>query len=291
MTELGEVLELLEIEQLEPDLYRGYHPQERPMRVFGGHALAQSLKAANLTVAEGRLPHSLHAYFIRAGVSTTPILFRVARLRDGGTFSVRRVSAIQGGEVIFEMVTSSCPPSQPAGDARPMPQVPLPDTLPTLQERLADYVDELDGWWVRQRPFDMRHVGEPPRVAIDGPGAGSTTSQLWTRPLGNVPNDPLTHFCLLAYLSDMSLLEPVMISHRRTTAGPGSISSLDHAMWFHRVPNVDDWLLYDQQELTSSEQRGLAAGYLYQSDGALIGTVTQEAYLSPHNLNLWATAR
>lgn len=287
MTDLQEVLALLELERLEPDTFRGPQPTARVPRVFGGQVLAQALRAADLTVPSGRSPNSLHCYFIRAGDPSTPILFKVARLRDGRSFSARRVSAVQHGEVILEMVTSSCVPVEDRSFQRDMPSVPGPDRLAPVQEQLEPYADELDGWWVRQRPFDMRYVGTPPRVALDHPGEFESASQIWLRPVGPVPDEPIISYCLLAYVSDMTLLDSVMLVHRRTTLGPGSVASLDHAMWFHHTPDLGDWLLYDQHSPGGAERRGLASGYLHQSDGRLVCTVAQEGYLSPSAPRNW----
>lgn len=291
MTDLAEVLALLELEPLEPNTFRGPQLEVGSPRVFGGQVLAQALMAANLTVPTGRLPHSLHAYFIRPGDSSIPIVFKVALLRDGGAFSARRVSAIQKGEVILELITSSCVAMDDLAFQRAMPVVAPAESLAPIQEQLAQYAHELGGWWVRPRPFDMRYIGLPPRAALDHAEPFEPASQLWLRPQGLVPDDPILSYCLLAYVSDMTLLDSVMLVHRRTTLGPGSVASLDHAIWFHRTPRLDDWLLYDQHSPGGASRRGLASGHVHQSDGRLVCTVSQEGYLSPTAPRNWAGPR
>ena len=291
MTDLSEVLGLLDLEELEPDTFRGGQPSARVPRVYGGQVLAQALKAAHLTVPPGRLPHSLHAYFIRPGDSSIPMVFKVAVLRDGGSISSRRVSAVQRGDVILEMSTSFCQGSDELSFQREMPVVPSAESLVPIQDQLASYAQELDGWWVRPRPFDMRYVGVPPRMALDEPGEHVPASQLWVRPLGPAPEDPIDSYCLLAYVSDTTLLDSVMIMQRRTTLGPGSVASLDHSMWFHGPPDLGGWLLYDQHSPVSAARRGLASGHVYQSDGRLVCSVTQEAWMSPSAPRNWAGPR
>lgn len=291
MTDLAEALALLDLETLTPTTFRGAQLEARRPRMFGGQVLAQALVAANLTVPAGRLPNSLHAYFIRPGDSTIPIVFKVALLRDGGAFSARRVSALQNDEVILELVTSSCVAMEDLAFQRPMPVAPPAESLAPIQEQLAPYADELDGWWVRPRPFDMRYIGLPPRAALDHPEPAEPSSQIWLRPRGPVPDDPILSYWLLAYISDTTLLDSVMLVHGRTTMGRGSVASLDHAIWFHHTPQLDDWLLYDQHSPGGASRRGPACGHMHQSDGRLVCTVSQEGYLSPTAPRNWTGPR
>lgn len=292
MTDLAEVIALLDLDEVGPDLFRGRHPEAKPPRAFGGQVMSQALMAAGATVSTDRLPHSLHCYFIRGGRTTLPTFFRVTRVRDGGSLSVRRVSAVQGDETIFEMTASFITDFGPTSESRVDLGAPDPNGLQTVQERLAAYADEMDGWWVRERPFDVRPVGPPPRAALDEPaGAPPGSSQMWLRAAGSVPRTPLLQRCLLAYASDLTLLEPVLIAHRRTTLGPGSIASLDHAMWFHRTPDMEEWLFYEAEVLGEAPRRGLCGGRFTTEDGLLVATVSQEGYLSPHSPSDWAGPR
>ncbi len=241
-----------------------------------------------------RPPHSLHAYFVRPGHSRTPLVYKVVRLRDGGSLSVRRVSAVQDGEVICEITCSFAEPGEAVSPRWEAPVVPGPDGLPDMSARLAAYADELEGWWVRERPFDMRPLDPPPRAALDELDDGAVRdprSRLWLRADGPVPDDALLQTSLLAYVSDMTLLEPVLVARRTTTLGPGSVASLDHAMWFHRMPDVADWHLYDRRMAGEAERRGLASGQLFNRAGDLVATVYQEGYLSPHEPRPWAGPR
>ena len=294
MTDLAEVVELLEVEQLDAGLFRGSQPEARPPRVFGGQVLAQGLRAAGRTVPDGRLPHSLHAYFIRPGHCRTLIVYDVSRLRDGGSLSVRRVSAIQDGEVICDITCSFAEPREAVAPRWEAPVVDGPDELPDVAARLSAYAAELDGWWVRERPFDMRPLDPPPRAALDeldAPAVIDPVSRLWLRADGPVPDDALLHTCLLTYASDMILLEPVLVARRTTTLGPGSVASLDHAMWFHRTPDIAEWHLYDRRVVGEAARRGLASGRLFTRAGDLVVTVNQEGYLSPHDPRDWAGPR
>ena len=242
----------------------------------------------------GRLPHSLHGYFIRPGHCRTPIDYEVSRLRDGGSLSVRRVSAVQDGEVICEITCSFAEPWEAVSPRWEAPPVEAPDELPDTAARLESYADELEGWWVRERPFDMRPLDPPPRAALDELDDAEITdpvSRLWLRADGPVPDDPLLHTCLLAYASDMTLLEPVLVARRTTTLGPGSVASLDHAMWFHRTPDIANWHLYDRRMVGEAARRGLASGRLFTRAGDLVATVHQEGYLSPRDPRHWEGLR
>ncbi len=287
-------MRLLDVERLDSALFRGHQPEARPPRVFGGQVLAQGLRAAGRTVSGGRLPHSLHAYFIRPGHCRSPIVYDVASLRDGGSLSVRRVTAIQDGAVICEATCSFAEPGDLPAARWEAPVVQAPEALPTVAARLASYADELDGWWVRKRPFDLRPLDAPPRAALDELDDAEVTdpvTRLWLRADGAVPDDALLHSCLLAYASDMTLLEPVLVARRTTTLGPGSVASLDHAMWFHRTPDIAGWHLYDRRMVGEAARRGLAAGRLFDRAGNLVATVNQEGYLSPHDPRHWAGPR
>ncbi|MDX6231845.1 MAG: acyl-CoA thioesterase [Nocardioidaceae bacterium] len=275
-----EVVGLLDLEQAEDDRFVGGHPSSRPPRVFGGQVLAQALCAAGRTAPADRVVHSLHAYFLAAGTSDSDITFEVERLRDGRSISARRVVAHQGKAPIFELLASFGQPSEASDRGVRDVGVESPESLQSLRERLEPFAAEHGGWWVRPRAFDLRYVDLHPREVMDRPGSPQRRSRVWMKSRGAVPDDRLTRACLLAYLSDMTLLEPVMIGAGRTTLGPGSIASLDHAMWFHRDVGPSEWLLYDRSLVHLSAHRGLASGQMLTVDGALVCTVAQEGHLS-----------
>jgi acyl-CoA thioesterase-2 len=279
---LDELIDLLDLEPLEVDLYRGFSPHEERLRVFGGQVAAQSLVAAGRTVADGRgverPVHSLHAYFLRPGDPKIPILYQVDRIRDGRSFTTRRVAAIQRGEAIFHLSASFHVPEDGVSHQEQMPNVPDPETLPTWAEAMAPYADVLGEHLHRPRPIDVRHIGEPIRTT---PAAGTPrppTHRMWLRADGRVPADPLLHTCLVAYASDMTLLDTVMLPHGLIWK-EGVQVSLDHAMWFHRPFRADEWLLYDQRSPTASGALGLATGTLFTREGALAVSVVQEGLL------------
>jgi acyl-CoA thioesterase-2 len=278
---LDDLVDLLDLETLEVNLYRGISPPEERLRVFGGQVAAQALIAAGRTVEGGtgteRPVHSLHAYFLRPGDPKIPIVYQVDRIRDGKSFTTRRVAAIQRGEAIFHLSASFHRPEEGVSHQQPMPQVPDPEILPTWGELMAPYADQLGPWLTRPRPIDVRHVGMPLRLAPDAPPR-PPVHQMWFRADGKVPDEPLLHACLVAYASDMTLLDTIMAPHGLIWS-PGAQVSLDHAMWFHRPFRADEWLLYDQRSPTAAGARGLATGTIYTREGALAVSVVQEGLL------------
>ncbi len=278
---LDELLDLLDLEVLEVDLYRGVSPHEERLRVFGGQVAAQSLVAAGRTVADGRgvdrPVHSLHAYFLRPGDPKIPILYQVDRIRDGKSFTTRRVAAIQRGEPIFHLSASFHVNEAGVSHQEPMPEVPDPETLPTWSEAIAPYAEELGQLLDRPHPIDVRHIGPPIRSSREA-SPRAPSHRMWLRADGLVPDDPLLHACLAAYASDMTLLDTVMLPHGLIWTD-GTQVSLDHAMWFHRPFRVDEWLLYDQHSPTAASARGLATGTIFTRDGRLAVSVVQEGLL------------
>ncbi|MGH9060092.1 MAG: acyl-CoA thioesterase, partial [Acidimicrobiales bacterium] len=237
---LTELLELLDLEPIEVDLFRGLSPDEWRQRVFGGQVAGQALVAAGRTVEAERAVHSLHAYFLRPGDPSVPILYQVDRLHDGRSFAARRVVAIQHGAAIFSLSASFQVHEVGIDHQLPMPDAPDPQSLPTFAEVMAPYAERLGDWYSRPRPIDQRFVGRPLRAKGDGPrqpraegdGTGEPRQQVWIRADGALPDDPLLHACVVAYASDMSLLDSVMLPHGiswddRRVVG----ASLDHAMW------------------------------------------------------------
>jgi acyl-CoA thioesterase-2 len=279
-TPLDRLVELLDLETIEVDIFRGRQPTESLQRVFGGQVAGQALVAAGRTVPSDRPVHSLHAYFLRPGDPSVPIVYEVDRIRDGRSFTTRRVVAIQHGKPIFNMSASFQVVEEGLEHARPMPDVPDPETLQTIQERMAAYSDELGGWFSRPRPIDIRYVTDPPRVIRDREQTREPRSQVWMRADGKLPDDPLLHVCAVAFASDMTLLDSTLLSHGLAMGkDPVMLASLDHAMWFHRPFRADEWFLYDQDSPATTGGRGLARGEIYTHDGRLAVSVVQEGLI------------
>lgn len=274
---LDALVALLDLERLEDNLFRGVTPALSPTRIFGGQVAAQALIAAGRTVPADRSVHSLHAYFLRPGDPLVPIVFDVERVRDGGSFTTRRVRAIQHGQPIFTMSASFQIVEPGVDHATPLPDVPAPESLPTYAERLAPVRDQMSVWGRLPRPFDVRYVNAPPwESRLAGPRPGEH-NQVWFRADGTLPDDPLLHVCVLAYLSDLTLLDSVLASHGLANGFDRlQLASLDHAMWFHRPLRVDEWVLYDTESPSASGARGFAMGHFFAADGRMLCTVVQE---------------
>ena len=275
-TPLDRLVDLLDLEKIEENIYRGKQATEALQRVFGGQVAGQALVAAGRTVPEDRPVHSLHAYFLRPGDPSIPIVYEVDRIRDGRSFTTRRVVGVQRGKAIFNLQASFQLVEQGLEHAAPMPDVPAPEGLATLSELMQPYAAEFDGWYTRPRPIDVRYVGDPPRVAKDK-GDQRPSSQVWMRADGRLPDDPLLHVCAVTFASDMTLLDSTLLAHGRAW-GTGDVvgASLDHAMWFHRPFRADEWFLYDQESPWTGAGRGLARGSFYTRDGQLVASVVQE---------------
>jgi acyl-CoA thioesterase-2 len=282
---LDDLLDLLELEALEVNLFRGVSPDEDQQRVFGGQVAAQALVAAGRTVEGDRPVHSLHAYFLRPGDPNIPIVFEVDRIRDGRSFTTRRVVAIQHGKAIFNLAASFQVVEPGPDHAMEMPDVPAPDELPTFRERLEPYLprfgpDMLE-WLVRERPIDARPVDDPHWLE---PAPRQPAQDVWIKANGRLPDDPLLHACVVAYASDLSLLDTATLPHAIGYDGAHMMASLDHAMWFHRPFRADEWLLYHQMSPSASGARGIALGHVFRDDGVLAITVIQEGLLRPMNV-------
>lgn len=277
---LDSLIAILLLEKLEENLYRGRSPEKSPLRVFGGQVAAQSLTAAGRTVPDDRYVHSLHAYFLRPGDPSTPIVYEVERTRDGSSFTTRRVTAIQRGKPIFAMSASFQVDELGIEHAIAMPDVPEPDACPGYAQVLGPYRDQISVWADLPRPFDVRYATESPWAARqNGPHPGAVT-QAWFRADGQLPDDRLLHTCLLAYMSDLTLLDSALISHG-LAAGVDRVqlASLDHAMWFHRPIVMDDWVLYQTSSPSASGARGLCTGTFFDRRGAMLATVVQEGLM------------
>jgi acyl-CoA thioesterase-2 len=281
-TAVAELLTILDLEKIEENIFRGRSPEVGWQRVFGGLVVAQALVASARTV-EGRAPHSLHGYFLLPGDPLAPIVYEVDRLRDGKSFTTRRCNAIQHGRAIFSLSASFQIDEQGLEHAVAMPDVPLPETLPSEAEMMEKFgsimPDPVRRWFASDRPIETRPV-DPSRYVRHDPGA--PVQDVWLRAAGPLPDDPAIHRAVLAYLSDMTLLDTALIAHGHNVFDSRlQIASLDHALWFHRPFRADEWLLYVQDSPNSSGARGLTRGLLFSRDGRLIASAMQEGLMRP----------
>ncbi len=265
------LLDILDLETLDVDLYRGASPDTERQRVFGGQVAGQALVAAGRTVDEERHVHSLHAYFLRPGDPTEPIIYHADRIRDGGSFTTRRVVAAQRGQPIFHLSASFHRVEDGFEHQRPMPDAPPPDSLASVTvDRLEPGTET--GYIAGYSAIDLRPVPDT--------DAWSRREQAWFRITEHLPDQPLAHVCAAAYASDLTLLGTAVRPHDTSSAKVQG-ASLDHAMWFHRPFRADEWLLYDRESPSASGARGLAIGYLYTAEGRLVATVVQEGLMRP----------
>jgi acyl-CoA thioesterase II len=279
--ETENLTETLQLERIEVNLFRGTTADNAPGRIFGGQVIGQSLLAAYETV-EDRICHSLHCYFIRPGDPTAPIVFEVDRSRDGGSFTTRRVIAIQHGQQIFNLAASFMAHEEGYEHQAPMPAaVPwadLPDEAEMQKAAMKDAPEEARRWLSRPRPIEMRSVDG--RSYFQGGGAKDPASQSWMRAREPIGADQHMHQVIMAYASDMNLLSTAMRPHGVHWHTPGFQSaSLDHAMWFHRPINFNDWHLYAQDSPSASGGRGFIRGSIFAADGALVASVAQEGLI------------
>lgn len=267
------------------DTFRAGPRHRVPERSFGGAVVAQSLLAAGATVAPDRPVHSLHAYFLRAGEASAPTDLRVERVRDGGSYSTRRVTAEQSGRAILEL-TASFQVAEP-GFTHQVPQLnaPGPESLPTAQEAAVDVPGPLREWFdalPRRHPFDIRFDGELPRVAAARGEAAPPSQRFWMRSLEPLPDEPLVHAAALAYASDMLMLSTSLAPHARAVGAPDvAAASLDHAVWLHRPVRADEWLCFEQESPWAAGGRCLCSGRLFDRAGRLVMSVAQEGMVRP----------
>ncbi|MFE9807926.1 acyl-CoA thioesterase [Streptomyces sp. NPDC005227] len=282
---LQSLLDLLDLERIEEDIFRGRSRSAVVPRVFGGQVAAQALVAAGRTVPGDRHAHSLHAYFLRAGDPGAPIVYTVDRIRDGRSFTTRRVVAVQHGQPIFHLSASFQTYEEGLEHQAAMPPAPDPETLPTAAELLPRYADRFSGSDVLERlletreSVDLRYVDAPPYGTVGE--VREPRSQVWFRTNGKLDgavDQPLLHVVLATYVSDMTLLDSILLAHGRGGWVTGDVvgASLDHAMWFHRPFRADEWLLYDQESPSASGGRGLGQARIYTRDGRLAISVIQE---------------
>jgi acyl-CoA thioesterase II len=275
-TALDALVTLLDLETIEVNLFRGRSPDENRQRVFGGQVAGQALVAATRTIDEpDRLVHSLHAYFLRPGDPTKPILYEVDRIRDGRSFTTRRVVAIQRGKAIFNLQASFHVHETGPDHQLVMPaELPAATDLPDFKTRMAPHRERIGDWYDIPRPIDVRYIDSDP---FSRHGKTATGQRVWMRADGVLPDDPTLHACIVTYASDMTLLDTTLLPFGLSWENPGmQMASLDHAMWFHRPFRADDWLLYDQSAISSGSGRGLAGGAIFTADGTLAVTVVQE---------------
>jgi acyl-CoA thioesterase-2 len=282
---IAELLSILDLEQIEDNIFRGRSPQVGWQRVFGGLVISQALVAASRTV-KGRNPHSLHCYFLLPGDPSVPIVYEVERVRDGRSFTTRRCVAVQHGRTIFVLSASFQIDEVGPEHSLAMPDVPKPEALPGIEQLKRALGDQMpDGvrrYLDRERPIEFRPV-DASRYA---PGAMGTarrpSQQIWMRASGALPDDPAMHRAVLAYLSDMTLLDTALVAHGKSVFdGSSQVASLDHAIWFHRPFRADEWMLYDQESPNAGGARGLTRGSLFTAEGHLIASVMQEGLIRP----------
>jgi len=278
------VVGLLELERLEDNLFRGESRDIGAPQVFGGQILGQALSAAHCTV-EDRMPHSLHAYFLRPGDFNLPVVYQVERSRDGGSYSNRRVVAIQHGRPILNLAASFKTPEDGLEHQAAMPEVPGPEGLTSLVDINASMLDRVPEKMRRflshKPPFEFRPVEAPKFIE---PGAREPVKHIWMRACGDLPEDPELHRNLLAYVSDYELLGTATLPHAIDfSTKPLLMASLDHAMWFHRDARVDQWLLYTFDSPISTGGRGFSRGQIFTRDGALVASTAQEGVIRAWN--------
>ena len=280
---IGNLISILDLEQLEENLFRGRSPQQGWQRVYGGQVLGQALVAAVRTVAPERIAHSLHAYFLLAGDPSRPIVYNVERVRDGGSFSTRRVTAIQHGRAMFVMSVSFHNEEPGLDHQNIMPKVPPPEELPSEQQLKEQFLsrlpDNMKSYWERERPIEMRPVDVSRYFARQKRAALQCT---WMRASGRLPDAFPLHQCVLAYASDFTLLDTALIAHGKLMFDKDvQLASLDHALWFHRPFRADEWLLYAQDSPSAHGARGFCRGSIFTRDGLLVASVAQEGLMRP----------
>ncbi len=285
---LEDLIGLLRLERIEENIFRGDSRDIGSPQVFGGQVVGQALSAAQNTV-EGRIAHSLHGYFLRRGDVNSPIIYEVDRARDGGSFSNRRVVAIQHGRPILNLAASFQVPEEGLSHQAEMPDVPGPDGLKDLTEVAKDMLEFIPSKMRRfltdKRPFEFRHV-EP--VDFEVPKKSPPRKHVWIRAVDALPDNPVLHQNLLTYVSDYELLGVATLPHGLSfTRGSVIMASLDHALWFHSEVKMDEWLLYAMDSPVSSGARGLARGQIFSQDGRLMASTAQEGLMRVVDPDQW----
>lgn len=279
---LEELVALLTLERIEENLFRGQSQDLGWGTVYGGQVLGQALAAAMQTVPPDRVAHSMHAYFLRPGDVRRPIVYDVDRIRDGGSFTTRRVVALQKGQPIFNLAASFQTPEPGFDHADVMPDAPDPDTLQSEQALLAAMMERLPRVLrdraLTERPLEMRPVDPSPNLLSPTPQAPH--KMVWLRAVAPLPDDPTLHTALLAYASDWSLLTTALLPHAVTWLTPGmQVASIDHVMWFHRPVRMDEWVLHVIDSPSAQGARGLVRGRMFTRDGRLVASTAQEGLM------------
>ena len=280
-TALKALLAVLDLEQIEDNLFRGARGSEGWQRVYGGQVLGQALMAALRTVDPARSVHSLHGDFLLAGDPSLPIVYDVERTRDGGSFTTRRVKAIQHGAAIFTMSASFHKLEEGLEHQSAMPEVPARESLPNPKDLIAGLIDKLPAamrsYWERDRPIDMRVVDISRYL---GRAKKAPVQQIWFRAAGRLPDDPAVHQAVLAYASDFTLLDTALIAHGKLLFDADiQLASLDHSLWYHRPFRADEWMFYVQDSPSAHGARGFSRGSIYTREGALIASAVQEGLM------------
>ncbi|MDQ3629141.1 MAG: acyl-CoA thioesterase II [Actinomycetota bacterium] len=283
-TSVEELVSILDLERIEVDLFRGIQPAASTrQRVFGGQVAAQALRAACHSVPEDRFVHSLHSYFLRGGDTSVPIVYDVQRIRDGGSFSTRRVTARQHGRSIF-FLTASFHLEEDGFDHQDLlPDVPAPEDCPDLAEVMGTVSSRAADVWRREwSALEVRYVGDTrPGGGLD-PAGHPARARLWFRAHGELPDDRVLNTCVLTYASDLTLLSSAVVPHGVLLSSPSvQAASLDHAVWFHRPVRADRWMLYDQVSPSAGGARGFATAGIFAQDGTLVASAAQEGLIRP----------
>lgn len=275
-----ELIELLDLEAIEDNLFRGRQPQTKLQRVFGGQVAAHALVAANRTVPSHYHVHSLHSYFLRPGDTAVPIVYDVESVRDGRSFATRRVIARQHGRPIFALTSNFQVPEEGLEHQDRMPDVPPPEDCLDLLAATPDRARDPEAWQEEWAALEVRYVGDSrPGGTLEDP-AYPARARLWIRVRGTLPDDPLQHVAAFTYCSDMTLLAAALVPHGKFIGSPDiQAASLDHAVWFHRPFRADEWWLYDQASPSASGGRGLTTARVFTPDGQLVASVAQEGLI------------
>jgi acyl-CoA thioesterase-2 len=277
------LLDLLDLKPGEAeDTFVAHSTRHVATRVFGGQVLAQALVAAGRTIPAGRPTHSIHAYFLRPGDLETPIVLAVDRLRDGRSFSARRVQALQNDVPILSMIASFAADGPGPEHADTAPAVALPGELPSLADVWGHVDNPLARYWAHEQPLDLRFV--TPSVFVDPQDPPGPVMQAWWRTAAALPDDPLIHAAAAVYASDYAILEPVLRRHGKSWMSSGyQMASIDHAMWFHRPMRSDEWVLTDATSPSAASSRGLCTGRMFDAGGRLVASIAQEGLFRPRN--------